>query len=422
MNSLLRISTCACALVLVSCGGGTDMATLGAPRQAASVIQSAPRVSTYPGNLSQYTVYDNGNGYTVIDNLNGTFQTYTSADRVRFADTAIAFDLNGTAGQAYRLYQAAFKRIPDLPGLGVQMNGMDVSGLSLFQISQNFIDSAEFAATYGNLNSTQFVTLLYANVLNRAPDPDGLAFHVSFLDGTRQDGRTLTRAQVLVGFSESQENKDLVINAIRNGIEYTPAGTSIPSNPPAEFANTYSGNFRGADNGTLQLTVSATGAFSGVLHSNTLNADLTGTGTLDPGGKFRLTFNGARAMNIAGSIQLSAGLATGTWLYVGTTESGVFNASKPTAPPPPPPITYASRIGAIVMQRCVSCHSAHPTQPGFNPAPLGIMFDTEGQVRARADQIKSVAVDTQFMPYGNITGMTQAERNDLAAWLASGQP
>jgi uncharacterized membrane protein len=33
-----------------------------------------------------------------------------------------------------------------------------------------------------------------------------------------------------------------------------------------------------------------------------------------------------------------------------------------------------------------------------------------------------VAVDTQFMPYGNITGMTQAERNDLAAWFAAGQP
>lgn len=429
MNSLLRISTCACALVLVSCGGGTDMATLGAPRQAASVIQSAPpQQLTFPGNFSQYAVYDNGAGsFIVVDNIALAAQAVPAGTRLRFADTAIATDLEGVAGKAYRLYQAAFNRVPDLPGLGFQMNELEVNGLTLAQVAQNFVNSPEFSRTYGNVDNTQFVTLLYRNVLKREPEPAGLAFHLSYLNGTNPEGRVISRGEDLSGFSESPENKALVLPAIHNGIEYIPMGFTPPANAPAEFAGTYNGSIVAGDAGTLTITVAANGVVQGLFHSNSLNADLQGTGTLVQGGKFTMGLTGAgRNMSFSGSIQLSAGLATGFWQYVGGGGSGAFNASSrpapPPPPPPPPPITYASRIGAIVMQRCVPCHSAHPTQPGFNPAPLGIMFDTEGQVRARADQIKSVAVDTQFMPYGNITGMTQAERNDLAAWFAAGQP
>src|SRR5207237_620506 len=94
-----------------------------------------------------------------------------------FDDFSVAYDIDGDAGQAYRLYQAAFNRTPDIGGLGYQMNALD-EGLTLTQVAANFIDSPEFQHTYGNVDDTQFITLLYQNVLHRAPDPGGLRDHL----------------------------------------------------------------------------------------------------------------------------------------------------------------------------------------------------------------------------------------------------
>ena len=77
-----------------------------------------------------------------------------------------------------------------------------------------------------------------------------------------------------------------------------------------------------------------------------------------------------------------------------------------------------ARAEAIVEQRCMPCHSAHPTRVAA--APLGIELDTAAQIHAQAEAIKRVAVDSQLMPLGNATGMTQAERDELGAWIRAG--
>jgi serralysin len=83
-------------------------------------------------------------------------------------------------------------------------------------VAQHFIDSPEFQATYGNTTDTQFITLLYQNVLNRAPDPGGLQFHLDeFAHGE-------SRADMLTHFSESPENQANVIGQIGNGMLYVP--------------------------------------------------------------------------------------------------------------------------------------------------------------------------------------------------------
>jgi uncharacterized membrane protein len=77
-----------------------------------------------------------------------------------------------------------------------------------------------------------------------------------------------------------------------------------------------------------------------------------------------------------------------------------------------------AQVEAIVQQRCVPCHSAHPTRVAA--APLGIELDTAAQIHAQVEAIKRVAVDSQLMPLGNATGMTQAERDELGAWIRAG--
>jgi uncharacterized membrane protein len=77
-----------------------------------------------------------------------------------------------------------------------------------------------------------------------------------------------------------------------------------------------------------------------------------------------------------------------------------------------------SRAQAIVQERCVPCHSVHPTK--LDSPPKGIVFDTPQEIHTQASLIESVAVETKVMPLGNTTGMTQAERDELGAWIRQG--
>ena len=70
-----------------------------------------------------------------------------------------------------------------------------------------------------------------------------------------------------------------------------------------------------------------------------------------------------------------------------------------------------SRVQQIVSRRCVTCHSGAS-------APNGVRLETREQIEARAADIERLAVRTRAMPPGNATGMTEAERDELARWLA----
>ncbi|MBB3103054.1 endoglucanase [Azomonas macrocytogenes] len=105
------------------------------------------------------------------------------------------------AGQIYRLYQTAFDRLPDEAGLDYWIDQMD-AGVSLQRVAQGFINSNEFQQRYGYATNNQsFISMLYMNVLNRQPDPPGLAFWQNRM------AQGVPRAEVLSAFSESSENK-----------------------------------------------------------------------------------------------------------------------------------------------------------------------------------------------------------------------
>jgi uncharacterized membrane protein len=79
----------------------------------------------------------------------------------------------------------------------------------------------------------------------------------------------------------------------------------------------------------------------------------------------------------------------------------------------------AEEAQAIVQQRCVPCHAAEPTQEGFDSPPGGVAFDTLEQIESQAPAIEAQSVDSTAMPLGNVTQMTDEERETLGAWIAS---
>ncbi len=74
------------------------------------------------------------------------------------------------------------------------------------------------------------------------------------------------------------------------------------------------------------------------------------------------------------------------------------------------------QVRNVVNARCTSCHSAAPVHPAFPVAPLGIVYDTDEQIINDADRIYQQAVVTRVMPIGNLTAMTDEERQILDAW------
>ncbi|WP_108396222.1 DUF4214 domain-containing protein [Devosia submarina] len=141
----------------------------------------------------------------------------TEIERVEFIDWTLAFDVDGFAGQAYRLYQAAFDRAPDVEGLGYWIRELDAGLGDLAWMANNFIISEEFRDTYGSpstVSNQAFLDLLYGNVLDRAPDAQGYSYWMAELE------RGFGRERVLASFSESVENQGNVSAQISDGIWY----------------------------------------------------------------------------------------------------------------------------------------------------------------------------------------------------------
>ena len=80
-----------------------------------------------------------------------------------------------------------------------------------------------------------------------------------------------------------------------------------------------------------------------------------------------------------------------------------------------------STIRTIVANRCVSCHSTHPTDDVFKIAPKGLILEELTALRAHAPQVRMMAIQTKAMPLANKTGMTDAERGQLDRWLGDGK-
>ena len=86
----------------------------------------------------------------------------------------------------------------------------------------------------------------------------------------------------------------------------------------------------------------------------------------------------------------------------------------------PAPASQFAKVQAIMAQRCVSCHAAAPTQPGFAAAPAGVMLENEAEIRQNAEKIYKQTVQLKAMPLANLTNMTDDERAQVAAWFESG--
>lgn len=101
-------------------------------------------------------------------------------------------------GSLVRLYGSLLGRLPDQAGLNSWLGAFE-RGTAMTDIARSFLNASETEHQHGTLDNRALVDLLYRITLNREADPEGQAWHLSFLDNGGD------RGQLLLNFVDSAE-------------------------------------------------------------------------------------------------------------------------------------------------------------------------------------------------------------------------
>ena len=104
-----------------------------------------------------------------------------------------------------QLYNASFKRLPDPDELRYWISNFSSGKDDERAVASSFLASAEFKERYGeDVSNESYVNTLYINILGRDYDQTGYDYWLSNLNNGVE-----TKYELLLGFSESLENKGL---------------------------------------------------------------------------------------------------------------------------------------------------------------------------------------------------------------------
>ncbi len=170
----------------------------------------------YSGKSDTYKFFDLGGDKYGIETSSG-IDELTGESILKFDDKNMnlkhdikaTFDqvtgLETDSGKMFRLYNASFKRLPDPDGLRYWIDNFSSGKNDERAVASSFLVSKEFKERYGeNVTNASFVETLYVNVLGRDYDQAGYNYWLGNLNNGSE-----TRYELLLGFSESLENKAL---------------------------------------------------------------------------------------------------------------------------------------------------------------------------------------------------------------------
>jgi hypothetical protein len=140
-------------------------------------------------------------------------------ERLHFAGGGfVALDLQGHAGQAYRLLEAVLQQAPSKSSVGAWMAKLD-QGLALEAMAAQLLSDSEglLSLQAAQNQPQQFVQALYQQILGRSPDEEGFNWWLRMLED-----RAYAAPSLLIAFTESLENQIEALALIGSGIAYDP--------------------------------------------------------------------------------------------------------------------------------------------------------------------------------------------------------
>jgi hypothetical protein len=128
-----------------------------------------------------------------------------------------------TQQQVAELYVATFNRAPEAAGLSYWVNDSFGGNPTIEQIAASFFDQSETQALYpAGTTDEAFVTSIYQNLFNRAPDADGLAYWT----GSEGLGGAMTRDVMIEAMKNGAQGDDaeIIANKAEVGLYYAEQG------------------------------------------------------------------------------------------------------------------------------------------------------------------------------------------------------
>jgi hypothetical protein len=185
--------------------GGIDSALFQGPRGSYSVNRAGS------GPDAPYDVADLSGGRDGSDRVTGI-------ERLRFADSSVALDLQGAAGMTAKLIGAVFgaQFVSNKSFVGAGLNLFD-AGRTYDQVAAVAVGTDFFAQLAGSHGNTQFVNRVFSNVVGRAPSASELSLYVGLLDSGAHTQASL--AVLAAETAQTQTNINLV-GLQQIGIEY----------------------------------------------------------------------------------------------------------------------------------------------------------------------------------------------------------
>lgn len=167
--------------------GGNDVIDGGDGRDTA----------VYAASRASFSIEKGSNGITVASGATGA-DTLVNVERVAFADTKVALDLDGNAGTVAKLIGAVFgaDAVHNAQYAGIGLNLID-NGMSVLALAQLALD----AKLGAHASNQAVVDLLYTQVTGTAPSTTVEAHYVALLDNG-----TFTQASLAQAASVSAEN------------------------------------------------------------------------------------------------------------------------------------------------------------------------------------------------------------------------
>ena len=172
----------------------------------------------FTGARVDYTISVGSTATTVRDqtlNRDG-MDTLAGVERLRFADSAVALDLNGNAGVTAKILGAVFGRA------AVANKAYAGIGLSLLDGGMLYLDVMKVAlnAHLGpNPSNETVVTVLYTNVVGFAPSAEALAHYTGLLQSGQYTHATLG---MLAAETPDNSNSINLTGLAASGLDYIP--------------------------------------------------------------------------------------------------------------------------------------------------------------------------------------------------------
>jgi uncharacterized membrane protein len=98
----------------------------------------------------------------------------------------------------------------------------------------------------------------------------------------------------------------------------------------------------------------------------------------------------------------------------------LWTLPRPVALPAGAKPVHFAEVQSIVNDRCLACHATRPTYDGIVKPPQNVVLERPEQIRRWAARVNEHTVVRRTMPAGNVTNMTDEERQVIGLWYQGG--